>query len=147
MGKEEGIWGPRQGPFTPDLGVGLCRQWLLLVLSDPPASLDTPLSFPQLDAQCFVCVAVAYRWTLVAVGVGGEGCTCVCVCVCFLCTWVLMSVYGCLHMTVYVACECVRVCSHVFCVRDPACASVGRSRGVWRLVNVVRLTPGEDVLG
>lgn len=67
-------------------------QWLLLVLSDPPASLDTPSSLLYLSLS----------WTLVVrVGVGGEGCTYVCACVCvlyargvYICTW--MFAYDCI---------------------------------------------------
>lgn len=99
MGKEEGIWGPRQGPFSPDLGVGLCRQWLLLVLSDPPASLDTPSSllYPSLSwtlsALCVWPLPIGgHSWRLES---GGGVYMCVRVCVfsvhvgAYVCVWML----------------------------------------------------------
>lgn len=79
-------------------------QWLLLVLSDPLASLDTPSSFlyPSLSwTLSALCV-----WPLPSEGWSRWGGVYICVCVCYMHV-VFISAHGCLHMTVHVAGKCV----------------------------------------
>lgn len=92
--------------FFSGFRVCLCSQWLLVVLSDPPASLLTPpvasfvlLSAGPVSLECVVlcgrACATGEGWGLCVGGVD------VYMCVCFICMWVFVCVYGCLHISVW----------------------------------------------